>query len=400
MSAETQARSLPAARSSGRFLLLAIVPLLLLGAVLAWIVITGAGLRELAGPPLEHLTVERVTLPQAGVIRVEVVNDGPQAVTIPQVMVDDAWWNFSAEPSNTVARFGRATFTIPYPWVEEEAHVVRLISEIGTPFDAEIAAAVLSPQPSLNLFWRFGLVGVYVGVVPVLLGMMWFPLLRRMGGRAMTFVLALTVGLLLYLAVATWLDALEFAAELPVFWQGVPLVTFVALATLGVLLAVGGARRGGERTPLQIAYLIALGIGLHNLGEGLAIGAAFTLGEAALGSFLVLGFTLHNITEGIGIVAPLVRAPPRWVHFLLLALLAGGPALIGTWVGGFAFNPVLATVFLAIGLGAILQVIWEVGKLVVRDSRRAGDAPVNWRSLGGVGAGVALMYLTAFLVKF
>ena len=410
MSAETQTRPLPAAdsgrreRSGGRFLLLAIIPLLLLGAVLAWIVVTGAGLRELAGPPLEHLTVARVTLPEPGVIRVEVVNDGPQAVTIPQVQVDDAWWSFSAEPSNTLPRFGRAVFTIPYPWVHDEAHAVRLVSAIGTTFDVEIAAAVLSPQPSAGLFWRFGLVGVYVGVVPVLLGMMWFPLLRRLGSRAMTFVLALTVGLLLYLALATWLDALEFAADLPAFWQGVPLVAFVALATLGLLLAVGSSRRkgggGGERTPLQIAYLIALGIGLHNLGEGLAIGAAFTLGEAALGSFLVLGFTLHNITEGIGIVAPLVRAPPRWVHFLLLALLAGGPALIGTWVGGFAFNPVLATVFLAIGLGAILQVIWEVGKLVVRDSRRAGDAPVNWRSLGGVGAGVALMYLTAFLVKF
>ena len=406
MSAETQTQSLPAAdsgrraRSGGRFLLLAIIPLLLLGVVLAWIVVTGAGLRELAGPPLEHLTVEQVTLPEPGVIRVEVVNDGPQAVTIPQVMVDDAWWHFSAAPSNTLPRFGRATFTIPYPWVKDEAHVVRLVSEIGTPFDAEIAAAVLSPQPSPVIFWRFGLVGIYVGVVPVLLGMMWFPLLRRLGSRAMTFVLALTVGLLLYLAVATWLDALEFAAELPVFWQGVPLVAFTALATLGVLLAVGGARRGAERSPLQVAYLIALGIGLHNLGEGLAIGAAFTLGEAALGSFLVLGFTLHNITEGIGIVAPLVREPPRWVHFLLLALLAGGPALLGTWVGGFAFSPVLATVFLAIGLGAILQVIWEVGKLVVRDSKRAGDAPVNWRSLGGVGAGVAIMYVTAFLVKF
>lgn len=380
--------------------LLALLPLLLLGGVLAWIVVTGAGLRDLAGPPVEHLTVQRITLPEAGLIRVEVVNDGPQPVTIPQVMVDDAWWSFSAEPSNTVPRFGRATFTIPYPWVRDETHVVRFVTELGAAFEAEIAAAVRSPQLSPEIFWQFGLVGFYVGIVPVLLGMMWFPLLRRLGSRGMTFILALTVGLLLYLAVATWLDALEFAAELPVFWQGVPLVAFVALATLGILLAVGSSRKGGERTPLQVSYLIALGIGLHNLGEGLAIGAAFTLGEAALGSFLVLGFTLHNITEGVGIVSPLVRQPPRFLHFGLLALLAGGPALLGTWIGGFAFNPVLATVFLAIGLGAILQVIWEVGKLIVRDSKRAGEPSVNWFSLGGVGAGIALMYLTAFLVKF
>lgn len=400
MSVETQAEPGTAARNTGLSWLLALVPLLLLGAVLAWIVLTGAGLRDLAGPPLEHLTVERITLPEAGLIRVEVVNDGAQAVTIPQAMVDDAWWSFSAEPSNTLQRFGRATFTIPYPWVRDETHVVRFITELGATFEAEIAAAVRSPQPSPELFWRFGLVGFYVGIVPVLLGMMWFPLLRRLGSSAMTFVLALTVGLLLYLALATWLDALEFAAALPVFWQGVPLVLFVALATLGVLLAVGSSRKGTDRTPLQIAYLIALGIGLHNLGEGLAIGAAFTLGEAALGAFLVLGFTLHNITEGVGIVAPLIRQPPRWVHFGLLGLLAGGPALLGTWIGGFAFNPVLATVFLAIGFGAILQVIWEVGKLIVRDSRRAGEPSVNWLSLGGLSTGIALMYLTAFLVKF
>jgi zinc transporter ZupT len=98
--------------------------------------------------------------------------------------------------------------------------------------------------------------------------------------------------------------------------------------------------------------LIALGIGLHNLGEGLAIGAAFAVGAGALGSFLVVGFTLHNITEGIGIVAPLIPArktsaemeetapepSPAWTHFAGLALLAGAPAVAGAWIGGFAFS--------------------------------------------------------------
>jgi zinc transporter ZupT len=224
--------------------------------------------------------------------------------------------------------------------------------------------------------------------------------LRRLGRTAMNFILCLTIGLLLYLAVGTWLDAMEFAAELPVFWQGVPLVAFVALLTLGVLLAVGGRKGNAERSPLQIAYLIAFGIGLHNLGEGLAIGAAFSMGEAALGTFLVLGFTLHNITEGIGIVAPIVRQRPPYVHFLLLALLAGAPAMAGTWIGGFVFDPVAATIFLAIGVGAILQVIWEVGKLVARDAAKHQEPAINWVSLAGMFAGIAIMYFTAFLVKF
>ena len=387
-------------RTAGYTWLLVLLPLLLLGVVLAYLVVTGGGLIDLAGPPVEQITIQRITLPEPGLIRVEVVNDGPQPVTIPQVLVDDAYWAFTAEPSNTIARLGQATFTIPYPWVVEETHVVRLITSLGLTFDGEIAVAVASPQPSLALFWQFGLVGLYVGVVPVGLGMLWYPFMRRLSRQAMNFILALTIGLLIFLAVGTWLDALEFAAELPAFWQGVPLVTFIALIALGVLLVIGARGNRREQTPLAVSYLIALGIGLHNLGEGLAIGAAFSLGEAALGTFLVLGFTLHNITEGVGIAAPIVRQQPPFVHFVLLALLAGGPAILGTWVGGFAFNPVLATIFLAIGIGAILQVIWEVGKLIVRDNTTMGRPLFNWVNLSGVALGVAIMYFTAFLVKF
>ena len=400
MNTETSLETSQAQKSLGSTWLLALIPLLLLGVVLAYLVITGGGLSELAGPPVEQVTIQRITLPAPGEIRVEVVNDGPQAVTIPQVLVDDAYWSFSADPGNTIPRLGRAVFTIPYPWVAEETHAVRLITSLGTTFDGEIAVAVLSPAPSLSLFTRFGLIGIYVGVVPILLGMLWYPLLRRLSRRAMDFILALTIGLLVFLAVGTWLDALEFAAELPAFWQGTPLVFFVALATLGVLLAVGSRSGGRERTALQIAYLIALGIGLHNLGEGLAIGAAYTAGEAALGTFLVLGFTLHNITEGVGIAAPIVRKNPGLRHFALLILLAGAPAMLGTWIGGFAFNPVWATIFLAVGIGAILQVVWEVGKLLVRSSQQAGESAINWMNLGGLGAGLAIMYLTAVLVKF
>jgi zinc transporter ZupT len=144
-----------------------------------------------------------------------------------------------------------------------------------------------------------------------------------------------------------------------------------------------------------------LGIGLHNLGEGLAIGAAFATGAAALGSFLVVGFTLHNITEGVGIAAPLLRGErPSLRTFLLLAILAGGPAILGTWIGGFAFNPFLATLFLSIGAGAILQVIWEVSKLLLREAQRTTQPALSWLNFGGLTAGILVMYLTAFLVKF
>lgn len=384
---------------SGGMWLLALVPIFALGLVLTLLVVTGGGLTQLAGPPVEQALIQRITLPEPGLIQVEVVNDGPQTITIPQVLVDDAFFAFTAEPSTTIPRLGRATFTIPYPWVEEETHVVTLLTSLGVTFTGEVVAAVQTPQPDLHLFLQFGLVGIYVGVVPIALGMLWYPFLRRLSRKAMMFILSLTVGLLVFLALGTWLDAQEFAAGIPVFWQGTPLILFVALATLGLLLVISrsSGRAGG---PLGVAYRIALGIGIHNLGEGLAIGAAFALGQAALGTFLILGFTLHNITEGIGIVSPLVEQKPKLQHFVLLGLLAGGPAIIGTWIGGFAFDPVLATVFLAIGIGAIVQVVWEVGKLVLRDSRSLNLPAINWYSFGGVAAGIAIMYFTAFLVKF
>jgi zinc transporter, ZIP family len=379
---------------------LALVPLLLLGIIGALIVSTEGGLSELSGPPVENISIQRITLPQAGQIVVEIVNDGPQEVTIPQVTVDEAYWAFTAEPSTTIPRFGQATFTIPYPWVEEEAHQIVLITSIGTTFADEIPVAVETPQPTLNLFLRFGLVGIYVGVVPVFLGMLWYPFMRRLGRQGMNFVLSLTIGLLVFLAIGTWFDAIEFAGKLPIFWQGVPMVVFVTMISLGVLLAIGKMRGDDEVTQLGISYRIALGIGLHNLGEGLAIGAAFALGEAALGVFLILGFTLHNITEGVGIAAPIVRKNPGLAHFAYLLLIAGSPAIFGTWLGGFAFNPVLATVFLAIGIGAILQVVWEVGKLIANDNQRMGLSLFNWVNMSGLTIGLAIMYFTAFLVKF
>ncbi|GGJ42362.1 ZIP family metal transporter [Deinococcus roseus] len=379
-----------------------IIPLVLLGVLLAYLLTTGGGLGSLSGPPVEHVTVQRVTLPDPGTIQLTVVNDGPEAITIPQLMVDDAFWNFTAKPSNTIPRFGSAVFTIPYHWVAEEAHLVALMSSTGTVFEHEIPVAVQTPRFSGDLLWRFALIGLYVGIVPIALGVLWYPWMRGLSRSAVNFILSLTVGLLVYLAIGTWLDATEFAAELPTFIQGLPVTILIALLVLFTLLLLGRReKKEGERpSNLSISYRIAMGIGLHNLGEGLAIGAAFAAGEAALGTFLVIGFTLHNITEGVGIAAPILKKNPGLKHFMLLVFIAGFPAVLGTWIGGFAFNPVLATLFLAIGVGAILQVVWEVGLLVSKDEQKAGKHPLNWTNFAGFATGVMVMYFTAFLVKF
>jgi ZIP family zinc transporter len=380
--------------------LYALLPLALLAGVLAVILATDGGLGDRGVPPIETLSVQRVRLPEPGLIELEVINDGPDPITISQVLVDEAYWQFTMDHEGELDRLESTTITIPYPWVQDEAHGIALISATGVVFEAEVPVAVESPSADGDSFARYGLVGLYVGIVPVALGLLWYPFLRRLGRRAMNAILALTIGLLVFLVVDMFEEAREVALAAPASFDASVLIPVLALLTAGLLVVAGRSLR--KRRPaeggLALAYQIAFGIGLHNLGEGLAIGSAFAIGEAALGVFLIVGFTLHNVTEGIGIAAPLVQRRPSLGHFAGLAAVAGGPAILGTWIGAFTFSPFWTAVFLAIGVGAILQVIVEVGRLIVRSQEQHGEPALTWSTLGGLAAGVGVMYATALLV--
>lgn len=383
---------------------LTLLPIVILG-LLIYLFVQANPLRSLTGnqPPVEQLTIQRHVLrPQE--IQIDVVNGGPQPVTVAQVQVDEAYWSFSMEPDRTISRLGEATITIPYPWVHGELHEVRLISSRGVTFDHVIEVATLTPQPTATHWWTLLWIGAFVGIVPVGLGLMWLPVLRTLGSRGLNFILALTVGLLIFLLVDTVLEGLEIAETIPDVYQAIPLVFFVGLLSFIGLLGVGklqGTNDNSSRSSrLWIGTAIAFSIGLHNLGEGMAIGAAIRLGEAALGSFLVIGFTLHNITEGIGIGAPMAKDRPGLGRLTALTLLAGAPAIIGVWTGSFAYSPLMAVIFLSIGAGAILQVVYEVGKLMVRGVETKNEGLISWLNLTGVTTGLAIMYATALLVTF
>lgn len=396
--AETTEETTKKGRGPG-WVMLGLLPLLGLGVLLALIVVNGSGIGREDVPPVEDLTVNRVTLPDEGELVVSVTNGGPDPVTIEQVTVNEALWDFEAEPDNTISPRETAAITIPYPWVPEAAYALGLISETGVTFEAEVPLAVLTPGFSGENFARYALIGFYVGVVPVSLGLLFYPFLRRVGTAGMNFVLALTIGLLAYLVLDTLFEATEIAALLPGYLSGVPLVLLLAALTLLVGFVGSKLLSRREQTGLPTSYRIAGGIGLHNLGEGLGIGAAFALGEAALGTFLVIGFTLHNITEGVGIAAPVLkdnRRPSLW-HFAGLALLGGGPAILGTWIAGFAYSNLLASVFLAIAVGALALVIYEVGQMLLQGSRESKVPAFSVLNLGGLTVGIAIMYATGLL---
>lgn len=373
------------------------MPFSLLAAAIAWIIIANP-LQSLGSdaPPVENLTFERTVIHDGGV-RLLVRAGGSEPMQIAQVQIDAAYWQFTQEPAGEIARGSAVWLDIPFAWMLGEAHVVTVVTNSGTTFEHEIAVVVPSPQVSMAQLSSQAMIGLFVGVLPIVFGLMFYPVLRDVGRDGMNFLLALTVGLLVFLLIDTIEESLELASEAAAIFQGPVMVVLAGSASFFALMAVG--RRVGAPSGMSLATFIALGIGLHNFGEGLAIGAAFAAGSAGLGTYLILGFTLHNITEGIGIAAPILKKRPPLLAFAGLALLAGFPAVIGMWMGSLAFSAHWAAFALAIGAGAILQVVVQVSAYLMRSNDAGTEVFYTRPVILGLTAGVAFMYATAALVK-
>ncbi|MFE4130536.1 ZIP family metal transporter [Peribacillus sp. YIM B13482] len=387
----------------GKGIITGLIPLIILIGVLGFVLKNGAGVEKDPAAPIEVLNIERIKVTNTG-FELSVSNTGPTPLTISQVMVNDSVWNYSVSPQATLERFEEGKVNIAYPWVEGDPHTIKLITENGIITEGALAATTLTPETNRSNFLNYGLIGFYVGIVPITLGLLWYPFMKRFSRKWINSILALTVGLLLFLFVGTLADGFEIGAEAPSVFQGNMIV--IIGASLTFLLLIGFdqyQQRKQEKkgySPFGMALLMATGIGLHNFGEGLAIGSSFSLGEAALGTFLIIGFTLHNITEGIGIAAPLLKTTPRLKDFLILGGIAGAPAILGTWVGAFIFSPIWGALFLGIGAGAILQVIYVITKMLIDDHRTHREPSVSWLNLSGFTIGLLIMYFTAFFVKF
>src|SRR4051794_38932788 len=381
-----------------------LAPLLLIAAAIGLFAALGdPGLSKRDTPPVEQLAVERTEL-HPGKIDLTIRNDGPDSVRIAQVIVNDGFTDFSmADPE--LSRLESGQVRVAYPWVEGSSYNVDLLTSTGAKITHTIDSAVETPKPDVGFYRLMALLGFYVGIVPVALGMLWLPFVRRIDPRWVRLLMAVTIGLLGFLAVDATLEGLDVAGTGSQALGGPTLVFLGGAVSYLLLMGVqswltarkggGASRSSGAAAAGNLALLVALAIGLHNLGEGLAIGSAYAVGALSLGAFLVIGFALHNTTEGLAIVAPVAEDPPPLQRLVLLGALAGAPAIVGAWIGASAFNSSVAAFLLGAGAGAIVQVIQQLVP-TIRD--RTGRA-LHPLAVAGILAGIAILYVTGLLVS-
>jgi len=376
----------------------AIAPIVLLAILIVFLLGPASTFLQF-GVILPEISIEKVEF-IGNEIQATVRNTGPVDVNVVVADVNDRIQPAAIEPDMHLERFETGLVRIPYDWNEGQPYTIGLTIDDGTRFEKQIDAASASLEPNSELFVFLGIIGLLIGVVPIMIGLLWYPFIKKLGKNAFNFFLAFTIGLLLFLG----LDAIEEAFEIsdthlaPVFNGELLIATVVILSFLGLYgignLLIKRSEFSKLSKGLAISLMVAVGIGLHNLGEGLAVGAAIALGQVALSTFLIIGFAIHNTTEGLAIAAPLTRTKSVIGKMVGFGLIAGIPAIFGTWIGGFSFSPFFTIIFLSIGAGAIFQVVWSIFKFIKEES----DSFSSISIICGIALGLVVMYLTSILI--
>jgi len=424
-------------RISKRTILFGVVPIIVIGAMIILLLNSPGILFQSSVKPLPEISIEKVEFSDRGIVAF-VRNTGPSNTTIAQADVNDRIHPAAIEPSRILTRLADAKVIIPFVWNIGEPYKIGITTDDGTRFEKTVSSAAPAPRPTVGQASTFAIIGTYVGVIPVMMGLIWYPFIRRLSPNKYNFFLSLTAGLLVFLGIDALIESNDIAVNtLASAFNAQILIIMVAIVSLITLLYVSQRliQRASKRSkpeieyktgysshsepdsplsdirssstssqqqllirPIAISMMIAIGIGLHNFGEGLAIGAAVLLGEVALSSFLILGFTLHNTTEGLAIVAPMAKSRRIPVtKLMIMGLIAGGPTIIGAWIGGFLYSPITTVIFLSIGAGAIFQVVYSIGSWMYHTNGSRGLLNNHWIIIG-FAFGMLIMYLTGLLV--
>ena len=377
-------------RLSPKTLAGAIIPVILLAILVVYI--TGPGSDYIqVGTPLPELTIEQVSFIK-NEVQVTVRNTGPIPINVVQADINDRIQPAAVEPDGHLQRFETALVRIPFFWNEAEPYNIGITIHDGTRFERDITAASPAITPNPDNIAKFAMAGIYIGVIPVFIGLLWLPFIRKLDPKRIGFFLSVTVGLLIFLGVDAIQEALEVSSEILAGSMNGPLLILVAASGAFLAIQSMSGRLNRANTPIMAAVLISVGIGLHNFGEGLALGAAINLGSVAFSASLMVGFAIHNTTEGVAIVSPISRQKHMLKKVIILGFVAGAPAILGTWTGGFVYSPIYSVAFLAVGAGAIFQVAITIMSWTLKDNK-----PNSYQVCVGIFLGMLIMYITGIL---
>jgi zinc transporter ZupT len=424
---EKEERSIYRQISGKKLIAFAIIPFVVLTAMILFL-FSPIGQSFLnSGVPMPEVTIEKIEF-QEGRIVAFIRNTGPVDITIAQADINDRIHLAAIEPSRSLPRLTEAQVIIPFPWNPAEPYEVGITTSDGVRFSKNVEAAAQVLTPNVEQVLLFAIIGAYVGIIPIMIGLLWYPFIRRLNTNKYNFFLSLTAGLLVFLGIDAVLESNEIISEnVAAIFNGQVLIVMVVIVSFLVLLYASETltQRAAKKSvsanystsslsssasttsqqqqelikPLAISLMIAIGIGLHNFGEGLAISAAVLLGKAALGTFLIVGFTLHNTTEGLAIVAPIAKSGKVMIRKLIvMGFIAGAPTIAGAWIGGFLYSPLAAVIFLSVGAGAIFQVVYSITSWISHTSSRNRKSLINASTIAGFAIGMLIMYTTGLLI--
>ncbi|HKG89034.1 MAG TPA: divalent cation transporter [Nitrososphaeraceae archaeon] len=424
---EKEERSIYRHISGKKLIAFAIIPFVVLTAMILFL-FSPIGQSFLnSGVPMPEVTIEKIEF-QEGRIVAFIRNTGPVDITIAQADINDRIHLAAIEPSRSLPRLTEAQVIIPFPWNPAEPYEVGITTSDGVRFSKNVEAAAQVLTPNVEQVLLFAIIGAYVGIIPIMIGLLWYPFIRRLNTNKYNFFLSLTAGLLVFLGIDAVLESNEIISEnVAAIFNGQVLIVMVVIVSFLVLLYASETltQRAAKKSvsanystsslsssasttsqqqqelikPLAISLMIAIGIGLHNFGEGLAISAAVLLGKAALGTFLIVGFTLHNTTEGLAIVAPIAKSGKVMIRKLIvMGFIAGAPTIAGAWIGGFLYSPLAAVIFLSVGAGAIFQVVYSITSWISHTSSRNRKSLINASTIAGFAIGMLIMYTTGLLI--
>lgn len=237
--------------------------------------------------------------------------------------------------------------------------------------------------------------GLIAGLVPVYLGILPLPAFRKLSSSKRSLLISFSLGILLFLFADVVGEAMDLSKQ-PVY--GSALFSVGLTIGIGVPLLISSRKRQVDDESsvstsssfrAATAYIISAAIGLHNLGEGLALGAAYAGGQLALTTALVIGFALHNGTEGMAIAGPVSGITIRAREPLIMGFLAGFPTVIGSIIGSMLYSDLAGALFYSVAAGALLYVIIEL----LRKAQSPG------RTVVGIVIGILLMYFTDLLLS-